>query len=75
MVRLTRLDGQKIVINADVIESVMSAPDTVIRLTSGTKIVVMESVDEVVDRIAAWKRRTLRGCPSRRMRAAALLRG
>lgn len=75
MVRLTRLDGQTIVVNADVIESVVSAPDTVIKLTSGTKIVVTESVDEVVDRIAAWKRRILRGRPSRRTRAAALLRG
>ena len=47
MIRLTRLNGQPIVLNPEVIESLEATPDTLISLTSGQKLVVLESVDEV----------------------------
>lgn len=49
MVKLTRLNGSRLVINALLIERIESTPDTVIRLTSGAQYVVRESADEVRD--------------------------
>ncbi|HHV54079.1 MAG TPA: flagellar FlbD family protein [Firmicutes bacterium] len=57
MIQATRLDGSEIVINADLIETVEAVPDTVITLTTGRKLVVRESVDELVGRVVAYRRR------------------
>ncbi len=57
MIVLTRLDGKELVVNADHILTAEATPDTVLLLTTGLKLMVGESVDEVVDRIAAWQRR------------------
>ena len=62
MIALTRLDGQELVVNADHILTAESTPDTVLLLTTGMRLMVRESVDEVVDRVAAWQRR-VRGVP------------
>jgi flagellar protein FlbD len=48
MIPITRLDGQKIVINGDLVERVEAVPDTMISLTTGRKIMVRESMLEVV---------------------------
>ena len=40
MILLTRLNGEQIVINADLIERAEATPDTVLTLTSGTRYVV-----------------------------------
>ena len=47
MILLTRLNGEQIVINADLIERAEATPDTVLTLTSGTRYVVAETLDEV----------------------------
>jgi flagellar protein FlbD len=57
MIALTRLDGQEVVVNADHILTLEATPDTVILLTTGLHIMVRESVPEVVDRTASWRRR------------------
>lgn len=57
MIRLTRLHGEEIVINADLIESLESTPDTVVSLTTGKKILVRQSVDDVIDAVIAFRRR------------------
>ncbi|HEY3282812.1 MAG TPA: flagellar FlbD family protein [Armatimonadota bacterium] len=57
MVKLTRLHGEEIVINIDLIESLESTPDTVVSLTTGKKILVRQSVDEVIDAVIAFRRR------------------
>lgn len=49
MIKLTRLDGEAFVLNAELIRYVESRPDTFITLTGGERIVVSESMDEVVD--------------------------
>ncbi len=60
MIRLTRLRAQEeLVINAELIETVESTPDTVVTLTTGHKIIVQESPDEVVRRVVAYKRAIL----------------
>ncbi len=55
MVQLSRLDGTEFYINADLIETIESTPDTVISLTNGKKFVVRESVEEVVSRVVNFR--------------------
>lgn len=57
MIELTRFNGERFVLNADLIETVESTPDTVIRLLTGKKLVVKETVEEVVDRTLEYARR------------------
>lgn len=57
MLKLTRFDGQEIVVNVDLIEFVEKTPDTVISLVSNRKILVRESVDEVIEKALEYKRR------------------
>lgn len=48
MITVTRLNGKKITINAILIETIESIPDTMITLTTGNKIIVLEEVENVV---------------------------
>lgn len=48
MISVTRLNGKSIIINALLIETVEDTPDTVITLITGKKIMVLETVQEVV---------------------------
>jgi len=56
MIRLTRLDGRVIVINSDLIEFVEVMPDTLVSLTTGKKIIVRESEEQVISKVAAFRR-------------------
>jgi flagellar protein FlbD len=56
MIRLTRLNNQPLAVNSDLIKFVEQAPDTVLTLVTGEKIVVRESTKEVIDRILAFRR-------------------
>lgn len=56
MIKLTRLNGEEFVINAELIQSVESRPDTFITLTSTDRLIVRESVEEVVKRSIAYSR-------------------
>lgn len=55
MIKVTRLNHQELVINADHIEFVEATPDTIISMVSGKKMVVSESVDEIIQRVIAYK--------------------
>ena len=59
MIELTKLQNAKIVVNADLIEFVESTPDTLITTTTGKKLMVRESVEDVVKAVIAYKRRCL----------------
>ena len=65
MIRLTRLNHVPLVLNSDLIEHVEVTPDTVITLTTGQKLMVLESAEEVTDRVIAFRQAILRGaaCP------------
>ena len=69
MIKVTLFDSQEIVLNAELIESVEGTPDTVISLTNGKKVMVKETVDQVVDSIVAYKQ--LLGCTPERRQARA----
>ncbi len=49
MITVTRLNNQRIVVNADLIRTVEANPDTIIKLVNGDHIVVKESMEEVVN--------------------------
>ena len=57
MIELTKLQNAKIVVNAELIEFVESTPDTLITTTTGKKLMVKESVDDVIRMVIAYKRR------------------
>jgi flagellar protein FlbD len=55
MIRLTRLNHEPVYLNSDLIEHIEITPDTLITLTTGQKIVVLEKAEEVVDRIIGFR--------------------
>lgn len=55
MVALTRINHQEIVVNCDLIEHVEAHPDTVVTLTNGQKIMVLETPKEIVDHVIAFR--------------------
>ena len=55
MIKLSRLDGEQFILNADLIRYVESRPDTFITLTSGERLVVAETMDEVLDRAVRYQ--------------------
>ncbi len=57
MVRLTHLNGKEFYLNSDLLLCLESTPDTLLVMTSGEKILVKESPEEVVDRIVGFRRR------------------
>lgn len=61
MIQLTRLNSQLLAVNSDLIKFVEQAPDTVVTLLTGEKILVRESTDEIVARILHFRRAVLEG--------------
>ena len=57
MIKVTRLNGKEFYININLIEFIESTPDTVITMTTGKKVVVMEDIEEVLERIADYKKK------------------
>ena len=55
MIALTRFNGSRFAVNSDLIERVDASPDTVITLVYGTKYLVAESIDEVIEQIRAFR--------------------
>mgnify|MGYP006296050351 CR=1 FL=1 len=58
MIRVTRINGQEFVINADLVKFVEETPDTIVTLRDGDKILVKESADTVVARAIEYARAT-----------------
>lgn len=55
MIKVTRLNGLDIVINADLIEFIESTPDTVLTLSTGRKFLLKDSVQDVVNKVIAYR--------------------
>ena len=73
MIQLTRLNHHPLVVNSDLIKFVEQAPDTVITLVSGDKIVVRESAQDVLERVIQFRRSVLQGTVLRSDNASTLL--
>ena len=66
MVQLTRLSHHPFVLNCDLIELIETTPDTVISLTTGQKLLVRETPDEIIQRVKEYKRSIMEfSCVSR----------
>ncbi len=64
MIKLTRLNHVPLIVNSDLIEHVEVTPDTVVALTTGQKFLVLESAEDVVERVIQFRRSILAaGCP------------
>lgn len=59
MIQLTRLNSERFALNTDLIERVEQTPDTVLTLIDGTKYIVAESVEDVIDRIIGFRARVV----------------
>jgi len=56
MITLTRLNSDSVVVNSDQIECVESTHDTVLSMVSGHKLLVQESMEEVVAKVVEFRR-------------------
>ncbi|NLJ72453.1 MAG: flagellar FlbD family protein [Syntrophomonadaceae bacterium] len=56
MIYLTRLNGEKISINIELIEIMETTPDTLITLTTGKKLIVKENILNVQSAIINYRR-------------------
>lgn len=56
MIDVTRMNDKTLTLNSDLIESVEETPDTVITLTTGKKIIVKESRQEIKNLVILYKR-------------------
>lgn len=57
MIKVKRLNEKEFVVNSELILYIEETPDTVITLTTGQKVVVTESADEIIDMIIGYKGR------------------
>ena len=57
MIHVTRLNHEEFIVNSDLIETIEVTPDTVLTLTTGKKLMVRESVNEIVDRVMDYRER------------------
>ncbi len=57
MVNVTRLNHTPIVLNSDLIEHIEGTPDTLISLSNGQRLMVLESAEEIVNRVVEFRRR------------------
>lgn len=56
MIELTRLNGKTFILNAELIETVESTPDTVIKLINDKTLVVLENEQEIIKKVLKYKR-------------------
>ena len=56
MIEVTKLNGKKLIVNAEMIETIEETPDTVISFTNGKKIIVKESRQEVKNLVILYKK-------------------
>jgi len=59
MIYVTRLNGERLALNIDIIEQMEETPDTVITLTTGKKLVVKESMYKIREDIISFRKRSL----------------
>ena len=61
MVPVTRLNGQQVYVNADLILFLESSPETILTLQNGKKLTVKETIPQVIDKVVQFKSRCYPG--------------
>ena len=56
MIEVTKINGTKVLINPDLMELVEETPDTVIAFTTGRKIIVKESRQEIKNLVKSYRK-------------------
>ncbi len=56
MIEVTKINGVRVLVNPDLIELVEETPDTVLTLTTGKKIIVKESRQEIKNLVLSYKK-------------------
>jgi flagellar protein FlbD len=56
MIKVTRLNHIPMILNSDLIEHIDMTPDTVIALSSGQKYIVLETAEEIVEKVIAFRK-------------------
>ena len=64
MIRITRLNHTPLILNSDLIEHIEMTPDTVIALTSGQKYMVLETTEEIIERVISFRQSLVRNQPA-----------
>ena len=59
MIELTRLNGNPMVLNSDLIKTAESSPDTMLTLVNGEKLIVRETCEEVTKKVVRYRARLL----------------
>ncbi|MGD0911877.1 MAG: flagellar FlbD family protein [Terracidiphilus sp.] len=67
MIELTRLNGNAMVVNSDLIKTAEASPDTMLTLINGEKLIVREEIGEVIERVLVYRARLL-AAAGRRMK-------
>lgn len=66
MIQLTRLNRERFALNTDLIERIEETPDTVVTLIDGTKYVVAEPVEDVIELVIRFRARVVAAVPPER---------
>ncbi len=57
MVTLTQINGEAIVINAELIETIEQSHDTILTLTTSRKVRVKEGLEDIIEKVVEYRRR------------------
>lgn len=63
MIKITQINGQTVIVNAEMISHIETGSNTVITLVTGNKFIACESVDVVVSKVIEYKRQIQHGLP------------
>jgi flagellar protein FlbD len=69
MIEVTRLNGNPMIVNSDLIKIAEASPDTMLTLIHGEKLIVRESCAEIVEKVLAY-RASLLAVVAERMKSA-----
>jgi len=56
MIAVKKINGEEIIVNCDLIETIEFSPHAVMSLTTGEKIIVDETRDEILRKVLEYKR-------------------
>ncbi len=61
MIWVTRLDDTELAVNSDLILTVEATPDTLLALTNGERLLVKQTVPEIIERVLTFRRQVMQG--------------
>jgi flagellar protein FlbD len=60
LIKLTGLNNKEVILNAEHIEKLEAVPESLVTLTNGNKYIVLESTDEIINRVIEYKNKIFR---------------